>query len=96
MIWISSCRETERQRPVNVPKTAIWKGGVDGGAWVEFVSVTSTAINANIYYENGEIWEQGIFKKNGNCDIAESKIVEEIAGFDGSSLFTYKHCSFDK
>lgn len=96
MILISSCRDAERLRPVNVPQSAIWKGGVDGGVWVEFVSVNATTINANIFFENGGIWERGIFKKNGNCDIAESEIVEEIIGFDGNSLLTYKHCSFDK
>lgn len=35
----------------------------DGGVWVEFVSVTSTTINANIFSENGQIWERGLFKR---------------------------------
>ena len=96
MVWTLSCRETGRQRPVNVPQSAVWKGGIDGGVWVEFVSVTSTTVHANIFFENGEIWEQGVFKKRGNCYIAESEVVEEIIGFDGSSLLTYKNCSFDK
>ena len=96
VVWISGCGETERSRPVNVPETAVWKGGIDGGVWVEFVSVTSTIVNANIFSENDQIWERGLFKKKGNCDLSESEIIDSIIGFDGSRLLTDKHCSFDK
>ncbi|MGG7663908.1 hypothetical protein [Dyadobacter sp. BHUBP1] len=94
-VWISGCSETGRSRPITVPETAVWKGGPDGGVWVEFVSVTSTTINANIFSENGQIWERGLFKKKGSCDIAKSEVEDAIVGFDGNRLLTYKHCSFE-
>nr|WP_295922515.1 hypothetical protein [uncultured Dyadobacter sp.] len=96
LICISACSVGEKQRPPGVPQSAIWKGGVDGGVWIEFVSVRTTSVEANIFFEDGGIWESGTFKKQGNCDIEPLKIVEEIVAFDGERLLTYQQCSFDK
>lgn len=95
-ITVVSCSADKRERPSNIPKSAIWKGGVDGGCWIEFKSVTTTSIEAVIFDENGDVWEKGIFKKNGNCKIAEDAIIEKIEGFDGERLFTNEYCSFKK
>ena len=96
LVTAFSCNSDKGEKPSSVPKDAIWKGGDDGGCWVLFSKVSENAIEATIFYENGEVWEKGIFKKQGNCQISKDILTKEIEGFDGESLITNKRCSFKK
>ena len=93
---VFSCAPEEREKPSNVPKDAIWKGGADGGCWILFEKVTENSIEATIYFENGEVRDKGVYKKEGNCKIDKTKIIEEITSFDGINLNTSKNCHFEK
>lgn len=95
-ITILACSSQERGKPSDVPKEAIWKGGVDGGCWILFSKVSENNIEATIFYENGEVWVKGTFKKQGNCQISKDILVKKIEGFDGESLITNERCLFKK
>lgn len=94
LVIIFSCNSNERKKPDNVPQKAIWKGGVDGGCWVLFESVTDDTIEAIIFYQDGQFWKKGLFRKIGDCNFETVNIINEISGFDGESLTTEKGCVF--
>ncbi len=96
LVTLFSCNSDKREKPSNIPKGAIWKGGVDGGCWILFSKISENAIEATIFYENGEIWEKGIFKKQGDCQISKDILIKKIDGFDGERLNTNERCSFKK
>lgn len=96
LLAVSACKPDQREKPKTVPDGAIWKGGADGGCWILFGSITNSSIEATIFDENGELWDKGIFKKYGNCQIPKEAFVEKIAGFDGESLITSEYCSFKR
>ena len=49
-----SCEEWKK--PVNVPISAVWKGGCDGGNWVELVDIKTDTIRFRIYRDwNGDL-----------------------------------------
>jgi hypothetical protein len=44
------------EKPKNVPIEAIWKGGCDGGNWIELVSIENEKVRFRIYRDwNGEL-----------------------------------------
>lgn len=96
LVTVFSCNTDKREKPSNIPKDAVWKGGVDGGCWVLFDKVSENIIEATIFYENGEVWEKGVFKKSGNCQISKETLINKIQGFDGESLTTNESCFFKK
>jgi hypothetical protein len=96
LVIVVACNSNVKQKPTTVPKDAIWKGGVDGGCWILFGLITNSSIEATIFDESGEVWDRGIFKKHGNCQIPKEVLPEKIEGFDGKSLITSENCSFKK
>ncbi len=95
-VIVFSCNADKPEKPFNVPKNAVWKGGVDGGCWVLFDKVSENIVEATIFYENGKIWQKGVFKKSGNCQISKEILIDKIKGFDGESLLTNESCLFKK
>lgn len=96
MIFLACDVQEKKERPIQVPKDALWKGGVDGGCWILFSSVTDTIVEATIFHGNGELWEKGRFKKASKCELNRTEIVNEISAFDGTRLITGQGCSFKK
>lgn len=44
------------EKPNNVPKSAVWAGGCDGGNWIELVSIEKEKIRFRIYRDwNGDL-----------------------------------------
>jgi len=91
-----SCSKAEKHKHSSIPSKAIWIGGVDGGCWVAFTSLTDNSFKATIFYEDGKIWEKGLFKKKGNCNVNRYNIIEKIIAFDGVDFATYENCFFSK
>lgn len=96
IILFTGCEPQIKERPAKVPEDAVWKGGVDGGMWIQFNSVTDSTIEATIYHEDGTYWDQGVFKKSANCIINKDEIISEITAYDGKRLLTGKSCSYTK
>ena len=95
-LLLIGCGGIQRDKQARVPKQAIWKGGVDGGCWIVFNSVSATDVDATIFHENGEDWDKGIFINIEKCRVDSSRIIESIMGFDGQSIITNTGCSFRK
>jgi hypothetical protein len=56
------------EKPTNVPASAVWKGGCDGGSWIELVSIKEDKIRFRIYRDwNGKLILDADFE-NGDCD----------------------------
>lgn len=96
LVTAFSCNSDKREKPSNVPSEAVWKGGDDGGCWILFNKVSENTIEATIFFENGEVWEKGAFKKFGSCQFSKEVLIKKIQGFDGESLITNERCSFKK
>jgi hypothetical protein len=72
-----------------VPVLAVWKGGCDGGNWVELVDIKADTIRFRIYRDwNGDlILDADFVSKNcNNLQLTKTNWNEYIAGFDGDAL----------
>ncbi len=83
---------TPPARPANVPKEAIWSGGMDGGVFIyikKSENAPSNIYSAEIYYDTtGEIWYKGRL----SLEASENKIFDfndkdVYAGWDGDTLY---------
>ncbi|MBK8051847.1 MAG: hypothetical protein IPK35_00860 [Saprospiraceae bacterium] len=94
-IFMLSCNSpVNKNRPNNVPENAIWKGGSDGGCWIIVKAFTEGNLECKVFYENGDVWEEGRFIKNGDCNIDQSEVINQITGFDGVSILTKTKCKY--
>lgn len=97
LVTVLSCNSDKRDKPSDVPKDAIWKGGVDGGCWILFKSITSDKLDVVIFYEDGGEWERGLYEKAGNCDVPVNEIINSVVGFNGQELvFKDNSCNYQK
>lgn len=77
------------ERPNNVPTTAIWDGGVDGGNWIDCQLVDSLQ---NIFYctvyedFNGEILFKGKMKLEGE-KISLSQLKNILGVYSGNEIY---------
>jgi hypothetical protein len=81
-------RVHEPPRPVNVPKTATWAGGSDGGAFIECRVMTDGFDFCTVYNDStGEVWMHGRYGLKGkNRGATESELVYSFADGDGIGL----------
>ena len=89
---------SDPERPRNVPETATWKGGVDGGFWFDVVTVNGEKkmYRFKIYNDyNGELVMDADFKKNNDCSVEypmDKSIVEKIELFDFQNIIMSDNC----
>ncbi|WP_068689381.1 hypothetical protein [Culturomica massiliensis] len=80
-----SCEEWKK--PVNVPISAVWKGGCDGGNWVELVDIKTDTIRFRIYRDwNGDLILDADFVYQ-NCNdlrLTEANWNEYVSYFDNA------------
>jgi len=90
------CKEPEK--PKNVPLTAMWKGGCDGGHWIELVSIQDEVLRFKIYRDwNGELILDSYFK-HYECEdfkITHANWKKHIAYF-GNDLMLYEKNNIPK
>ncbi|MBK9564264.1 MAG: hypothetical protein IPO37_03445 [Saprospiraceae bacterium] len=95
IIFMLSCNNpVNKNRPSNVPENAIWKGGSDGGCWIIINPIAEGNLECKVFYENGDVWEEGTFIKNGDCNIDQSEALNQITGFDGENILTKTKCKY--
>ena len=84
---ISCEREAVHRRPTGVPESAIWAGGVDGGAFIECVLPASSRTNACTVYSDltGDVWMSGAFALRGSAS-NNLKVVPQFTFTDGTSI----------
>jgi hypothetical protein len=79
------------ERPSNVPVSAVWIGGRDGGNWVEFVDIRADTIRFRIYYDRmGDLIFDAnfIYENCSDFQLTQANWSEYIVGFDGNNLET--------
>jgi hypothetical protein len=75
----------EPVKPANVPLSAVWIGGCDGGNWIELVSIKDNKIRFKIYRDwNGDLILDSDFKYDGcaNFRLTESSWAKYIAYYE--------------
>ncbi|MEW5755643.1 MAG: hypothetical protein AB1810_05010 [Pseudomonadota bacterium] len=95
ILLISGCEKeapapVEPQRPSNVPETAFWVGGVDGGVFVSVRTLeesTDDLYYAEIYYVSGDLAYRGPMKIYPPDASFDPKIKESYEGWDGDNLY---------
>ncbi len=85
----------EQTRPESVSDSAIWAGGLDGGAWIEKVEYSNSRFSYRIYSDNGDIWAIGDFvychlnqiePKYSPVDIDSIPEIFHYSSFDGTFI----------
>jgi len=65
----------------NIPTSAFWVGGCDGGLWYELLNRKDSIYTFKIYNDfNGQIVSEGDFRTSGKCyeDLKNQKIQDLI------------------
>ncbi|MDR0667365.1 MAG: hypothetical protein LBF90_01950 [Prevotellaceae bacterium] len=89
--WLFKQPCEEWEKPSNVPISAVWKGGCDGGRWVELVRIKADTIRFRIYHDwNGtlELDADFIYENCNNLQLTKTNWVEYVSCFDGIYLYT--------
>jgi hypothetical protein len=100
--WLLSGNSTEPpERLTNIPETAIWKGGADGGYWYDIVNIDNVkkSYRFRIYddYE-GSLVLDADFRKNTSCDDSYSldrNILEKINYFNFDKIVMIGNCELN-
>jgi hypothetical protein len=84
---ISCKRDAVHRRPTGVPESAIWAGGVDGGAFIECSLPLSSKTNACTVYNDstGDVWMSGRFTLRGSIS-DNLKVEPKFASADDISI----------
>lgn len=89
------------KRPVSVPPSAVWAGGVDGGAFIDCAVKDAAAFTyACTTYDDGvgEVWKRGVFalKRSEWDEAKQAPLFHDVTaapaplpyeGFDGEVIF---------
>jgi hypothetical protein len=81
----------EWKKPVSVPVSAVWKGGCDGGSWVELVDIRADTVRFRIYYDwsgNLELDADFVSEKCNDLQLTKANWNERITFFDGTAIYT--------
>ncbi len=83
------CKQWEK--PANVPISAVWKGGCDGGNWVELVDIKADTIRLRIYRDwNGDLILDADFVSENcnNLHLTKENWNEFVSYFDGIKIYS--------
>lgn len=91
IIWLFKRPCEQWKRPTNVPVSAVWKGGCDGGNWMELVDIKDDTIRLRIYRDwNGELILDADFVSE-NCKNLHPTVAnwnKYIDYFDGTKIYS--------
>jgi hypothetical protein len=89
--WLFNRPCGEWEKPANVPTSAVWKGGCDGGSWVELVDIRADTIRFRIYHDwsgNLELDADFIYENCNGLKLTKANWIEYVSDFDGIKLYT--------
>ncbi|MGL5317376.1 MAG: hypothetical protein ACRC9Q_01545 [Bacteroidales bacterium] len=78
-------------KPDKVPVSAVWKGGCDGGYWVEFVEIRGDTIRLRLYTDwSGELVVDADYVSGNseNIYLSNDNWSDIISFFDGSIIYS--------
>lgn len=90
IIYLFYQNSNHNDRPENIPCTAIWKGGHDGGCWIELVNIRTDTIRFRIFNEwSGELILDADFvpNSNNNLHLTKSNWSSYVDFFDGINIY---------
>ncbi len=96
IVFLTACTEKEYEqsipeRPTNVPKNAIWVGGLDGGVFVLLETSDATKYSGEVYYSHGPLSYEGAFKIfPEDAPPIDLNNHEAYQGWDGDTLYFTK------
>lgn len=80
------------EKPANVPAAALWKGGCDGGNWVELVDIKGDTLRFRSYYDvsgNLILDADYICQNCTNLHLTKENWSEYISDFNDDNLSIY-------
>ena len=89
--WLFNRPCKQWEKPANVPVSAVWKGGCDGGNWVELVDIKADTIRLRIYRDwNGDLILDADFVSENcnNLQLTKENWNEFISYFDGKKIYS--------
>jgi len=89
--WLFNRPCKQWEKPANVPVSAVWKGGCDGGNWVELVDIKADTIRLRIYRDwNGDLILDADFVSENcnNLQLTKENWNEFISDFDGTKIYS--------
>lgn len=102
IITITSLRYRQSQnkntpdRPKKVPVTAIWKGDIDEGFWIEYVSINkdSSYIRLRVYndYNGNMIYDANFSTQSDCCTYKGKSIFNNICYFEFDKIVLNNGC----
>lgn len=91
IIWLFKRPCKKWERPVNVPISAVWQCGCDGGNWMKLVDIRDDTIRLRIYRDwNGKLILDADFVSE-NCNdlpLTKTNWSEYVDYFDGTKIYT--------
>lgn len=87
-IFLSITKEkiNQPERPIDVPSITVWKGDVDQGFWIEFVSENkdSCCVRLRIYndYNGNMVYDANFSMKSNLCNVKGKAILDSICYFE--------------
>ena len=91
IVWLFNRPCGEWEKPANVPVSAVWKGGCDGGVWMELVDIKADTIRFRIYRDwNGilELDADFVFENCKDLKLTKANWIEFISDFDGIKIYS--------
>lgn len=89
--FLFSCSPTPPARHPNVPSTAVWTGGFEGGSWIDCLPepATENGFSCSIFHEDtGELVMKGTFVAHG-AEVREGAAALRFEGFDGDRILLH-------
>ena len=91
--------KNEPDRLSNIPKTAVWKGGIDEGFWLDVIGVNAKKKTYRIRIYNdykGELVMDADFVKQDNCDAEyplNKTVLEFVSYFEFDKIVLANGCN---
>jgi hypothetical protein len=89
---------TVPEEPSNVPESANWYGGPDGGVWIDINQYNDkdNFFYSTMYFDStGEIWSKGLFKYDYKDNITLDELKEKINGYYGGDIIILNEIGSD-
>ncbi|WP_324171794.1 hypothetical protein [Sulfurimonas sp.] len=89
-IQIGQFHDENATRHENIPKSAMWIGGLDGGVYIDIKKLPideKTIYRATVFYESGSIDYNGTLKINLLGKNFNYSDVNAYSGWDGDTLY---------
>ena len=85
------CKAIAPEKYKNIPASAIWKGGCDGGCWIELVNNRLDTFRFRIYHDSdGTLWSDCdyIFRNTQGIKLTADNWDKYITGYNGLTILS--------